>query len=59
MDKAFKLNGMQIERILDKLVPAIAAPEDEGFFRGVIGIKLESMNSGEAALFVKKLLEAD
>jgi hypothetical protein len=53
-----KLNALQIETILNKLIPLIAAKEDEGFFRGVIGLKLESMSSAEAALFVKKLVEA-
>lgn len=53
-----KLNALQIETILDKLIPRIAKPEDEGFFRGVIGLQLEAMTSAQAALFVKRLLEA-
>ena len=54
---ALKLNALQIENILDKIVPLIAEPADHSFFRGVIGLKLESCNSsGEAAMFVRKLL---
>ena len=53
---ALKLNALQIETILDKIVPLIAEPADHGFFRGVIGIKLESCkSSAEAAMFVRKL----
>lgn len=32
MDNAMKLNPMQIENILDKLIPLIAEPADHGFF---------------------------
>jgi hypothetical protein len=54
---AIKLNALQIEAILDKIVPLIAEPQDYGFFRGVIGIKLEECNSSAAAaMFVRKLL---
>ena len=54
-----KLNALQIETILDKLVPLIAVPQDYEFFRGVLGLKLESFqNSASAAVFVKELLEA-
>lgn len=55
--KAHKLNALQIETILDKLVPLIAAEEDHGFFRGVIGIQLQELNSSQAAAFVAKLLK--
>lgn len=57
MEKAYKLNGAQIESILDKLVPLIAEPKDYEFFRGVIAVKLEGCTSGEAVLFVSKLLK--
>lgn len=33
---AFRLNALQIESIVDRIVPLIAAPADHGFFRGVI-----------------------
>jgi hypothetical protein len=52
-----KLNGMQVENILDRLVPVIAAKEDYEFFRAVIGLKLESMNSAQSAAFVSSLLK--
>ena len=56
---AAKLNALQIETILDKIVPLLAAPADYGFFRGVIGLKLEGcVSSAEAAIFVRKLAEA-
>lgn len=51
-----KLNGFQIETILDRMVPMIATKEDEEFFRGVIGIQLEAMTSPQAAKFVAGLL---
>lgn len=58
-DQVFKLNALQIETILDRLVPLIAEPADHGFFRGVIGLKLENCSSGQAAMFVKRLLEGE
>jgi hypothetical protein len=57
MTAAHKLSALQIETILDKVVPLIAAPADHGFFRGVIGLKLENCNSSAAAMFVRSLLE--
>lgn len=55
-----KLNPMQIENILDKLIPLIAEPADHSFFRGVIGLKLEACkSSADAAMFVRKLLGYD
>jgi len=60
MANAIKLNALQIETILDKIVPLIAKPADHGFFRGVIGLKLEACNSSaDAAMLVRKLLGED
>ena len=56
MNPAFKLNGMQIENIIDKLVPLVAAPEDHEFFRGVLRIIAEESSSGHFAAFVSKML---
>lgn len=53
-----KLNAMQIEQIIDKVVPLVAAPCDHEFFRGILWIKAESCSSGEFAMFVKKMLES-
>jgi hypothetical protein len=58
MQAAFKLDDMQIEEILDKLVPLIAAPEDHEFFRGVLRIKAEESSSGAFTAFVNKLLKS-
>lgn len=58
MNPAFKLNGMQIENIIDKLVPLVAAPEDHEFFRGVLRIIAEESSSGHFAAFVSKMLNA-
>ncbi len=54
--QAMKLNAMQVESILDKLVPLVASKQDAGFFRGVIGIQLEAMSSADAAVFVGRIL---
>ena len=58
MEAALKLNDMQIENIIDKIVPLIAAPEDHEFFRAVLRIKAEESSSGAFAAFVSKLLKA-
>jgi hypothetical protein len=55
---ALKLDAMQIESILDRLVPLIAKPEDHGFFRGVLRLKAEASTSGQFACFVNKLLKS-
>lgn len=54
----FKLDAMQIESILDKLVPMIAKPEDHDFFRAILGIKAEESTSADFSLFIAKLLRA-
>ncbi len=51
-----KFDAEQIEAILDKLVPIIAAPKDQGFFRGILRIKAEASTSGEFSAFVSRLL---
>ena len=52
------LSPEQIENIIDRVVPLIAAPEDHEFFRGVLFCKLESCkSSGEAAHFINSLLK--
>ena len=59
MTAVVKLNPQQIEEIVDRIVPLIAAPEDHEFFKGVLFCKLESCASyGEASAFVAKLLKA-
>lgn len=55
---ATKFDALQIESILDRLVPLIAKPEDQGFFRGVLRIYADASTSGEFALFVNKLLKS-
>jgi len=54
-----KLNGLQKEDILDKLIPVLnPAPEDEGFIRGIIGIILdEHESSAQSACFIRNLLK--
>ena len=56
-DNAHKLDDLQIESIIDRLVPLIAAPEDYGFFRGILRIKAEETSSGHFAYFVTQLLK--
>lgn len=55
--QAFKLDGAQIENIIDKLVPLIAEPEDHEFFRGVLIIKAENSTASAFGAFVTKLLK--
>ena len=54
---SMKLDALQIENILDKLVPLIAKPEDHEFFRGVLTIAAEEYSSGRFAALVGKLLK--
>lgn len=58
IEQAVKFNPMQIENIIDKVVPIIAAPEDYEFFKGVLFIKAEESSSAEFSSFVSKLLKA-
>ena len=57
MTNIVKLNPMQIESIIDKLVPLIAAPSDYEFFRGILFIKAENSSASSFGAFVSKLLE--
>lgn len=53
-----KFNAAQIESIIDKVVPLVAAPEDHGFFRGVLYCKADSCgSSAEFTAFIAKLLK--
>ncbi len=52
-----KLDPAEIEQIVNKLVPLIAAPEDEGFFRGVLTIVAMERSSASFADFVNQLLK--
>lgn len=54
-----KLTALQIETILDRLVPLLAAPADHGFFRGVLAVKFENCSSAQAGRLVKTLLQAN
>ncbi len=51
-----KLNALEIENILDNLIPLITEQKDSEFFRFVIGEKLESCTSSEAVIFINKLI---
>lgn len=54
-----KLSDMQIESIVERVVPLIAAPADHEFFRELLYIKLESCKtSAAAAAFISSLLKA-
>ena len=50
------LSALQIESILDQLVPLIAEPADHSFFRGVLAVKFENCSTNQAAAFVRRLL---
>ena len=58
LEEQFYLNEKQIETIVDKIVPLIAAPEDHGVFRFAISEQLRTKNSSSAACFVKRLLDS-
>ena len=58
-NEAQTLSPAQIENIVDKIVPLIAAPEDHEFFKGVLFCKLEDCkSSAEAGAFISKLLKS-
>jgi hypothetical protein len=52
-----KFDAAQIEAIIDKVLPVVAAPEDHEFFRGVLWLRAEaSPSSAEFSAFVARLL---
>ena len=52
-----KFSGGQTEAIIDKLVPLIAAEEDQEFFKGVLFVAAEDCKSSAAfAVLVQRLL---
>lgn len=54
----FKLSDQQIEAIVNRLAPLIAAPADQAFFRAVLRIKAEESTSSAFAHFVSTLLKS-
>jgi hypothetical protein len=54
-----QMNALQIETIIDKIVPLIAEPNDYDFFRGVLFCKAESCNSAQFSAFCAKLLKGE
>lgn len=55
--EAVKFNAMQVEAIIDKVVPLVADPADHGFFRGVLFCKADSCgSSAEFFTFIAKKL---
>ena len=55
-----KFDALQIETIINRIVPLIAAPADHEFFRGVLHIRAqESKSSADFATFIHKLLTAN
>ena len=59
MAHASKFDTTQIESIIDKVVPLIAASEDQEFFRGVLFLKAESCtSSAHFTSFIASLLKA-
>lgn len=54
---AFKFDAEQIENIVNKIVPLVAAPEDHEFFRGILKIKASESTSSEFSYFVSQLLD--
>lgn len=53
---SYYLSSEQIEAILNRLVPQLAAPEDHDFFRAVLRMKADGMTSSGFAAFVAKVL---
>jgi hypothetical protein len=58
MIPAEQLSPMQIETIIDKVVPMIAAPEDHEFFKGILFCKAENCTASEFGRFISKLLKS-
>jgi len=54
----FKFNSMQIESIINSVVPLIAEKKDYGFFKGILHVKADSCkSSSEFSYFISKLLK--
>lgn len=56
-DEQFKLSSEQIERIVNRVVPLIASPEDHETFRALLTIKAEESTSSHFAYFMSRLLK--
>lgn len=51
-----KLTAEQIDSILNRVVPLIAAPEDHEFFRGVLRINAENMSAARFAELMTRII---
>ena len=56
-DIAPKLNPLQIEAIISKIVPLVADPADYEFFSGVLYVMAENSSSVEFSIYVAKILK--
>ena len=52
-----KLSAFQLEEIIDKVVPMIAAPADHEYFKGVLFVMGENQSSAQFGAFIAKLLK--
>jgi len=55
--KPFKLSPEEVKKVVDKVVPLVAEPEDYEYFKGCITLLGESVTSAEFAEFIRKLLK--
>ena len=55
--QTFKLSPEEVKKVVDKIVPMIAAPEDYDFFRASITLMGENLNSSQFATFINDLLK--
>lgn len=51
-------DDLQIENIIDKVVPLIAEEKDHEFFRGVLFCKAQDSSSAVFSSFIAKLLKS-
>ena len=57
--QTLKFDAMQVEAIIDRVVPIIAAPEDQDFFRGILHIRAEEFSSFvDFSSFIAKFLKS-
>lgn len=54
--KAYQMDQEDAQRIIDKVVPVLAAPEDQEFFRGVLWVHAENLTAAAFSHFVAGLL---
>ncbi len=57
IEARMKFNAEEVESLINKVVPIVAAEEDYDFFKGALWCKAQECNSAEFSVFISNMLK--